>query len=298
MSDQHLRVRKSNNLVQARFRLNTNEYRLLLYCATKIKPLTKEVPTTFRIYGKEYAEMFGITEKNAYRQIREGLDSTWDQEFYEWLPRGKNAEPGWRRRRFVITQEYNPSDGYGSLELHPDFLRHLVDLREQYTDYALRNVQHLKSFYAMRLYELLAQFRKIGRRHFELPWFRDIFELNDSYERWSDLRKFIIAPSLKLIHDNTDIEIIKTDAGDWVRTQKRGRKVLGFEVCFRHKAQQTLDLEPENEPEWQTLGYATEGEYREACSLENQYGVSFDDAKDFLAHRDHVRRFGRKKSRQ
>jgi plasmid replication initiation protein len=283
-------VRKSNNLIQARFRLNVNEYRLLLYCASKIKPKDPDVSAVFHIHGKDYAEMWDIDEKNAYKQIKEGLDSTWDREFLEWMPKGKNGEPAWRRRRFVITQEYNPGEGYGAIELHPDFLQHLIDLRDQYTDYALRNVMHLKSFNTIRIYELLCQYRKIGHRSFTVEWFRQILSLDETYPRWSDLRKHIIRPSLKMITEHTDIEVIKNDKSDCVTTRARGNKVISFEVNFRHKAQQTLDLDEPvllttDEPEWQREGYASPGEYREAQGLQRTHGVRFDSAKAFLVYR-------------
>ena len=124
------RVRKANRLNEAKFRLTTTEYRILLLCVSKVKPMTDDVPNKFRIYGTEFADMFGISTKNAYKQIREGLDSTWDKQFFERIPATKGTEAGWRRRRFVITQEYNPGEGYGELEFHPDFLQHLVNLRE------------------------------------------------------------------------------------------------------------------------------------------------------------------------
>jgi plasmid replication initiation protein len=286
------RIRKSNKLTQARFRLSLNEYRLLLHCVTKIEPMTDQISGTFRIYGKEYARMFGISENNAYKQIREGLDATWNREFYEWLPKGKKKQPGWVRRRFVITQEYNPSEGYGSLQLHPEFLQHLVDLREQYTDYALRNVRHMGSFNAIRMYEFLAQYRKIGRCRFTVAWFVDILELDGRYPRWSDLRKHVIDPALKQIHANTDISVIKSDSGEWVTTQKRGRTVISFDVCFEHKAQQVLALDedededvPEKQPEWIEKGYASPGEYHEAGQLERTYGVRFSSAREFLYYR-------------
>lgn len=288
------RVRKSNALNQAKFRLNPNEYRLLMFCATQIKPMTADVPNEFRIYGKEYAETFGISEANAYKQIREGLDATWEASFYEWLPQGKHKEPGWIRKRFVITQQYHPSEGYGSLTLHPDFLQHLVDLREQYTDYEVRNLQSLRSFNAMRLYDLMIQFRTIGRRDFDLDWFKEVMGLEDSYPRWTDVRKHVLLPSLRQIERQTDIEIIKTDKNELFSAYKRGGKVQGFTIEFRHKAQQTLDLddpaqpndgEVVNEHGWQTLGYASEGEYREAQELSKRYGVRFVDAREFLRYR-------------
>lgn len=297
MTQAHQRVRKSNNLVQAKFRLTTNEYRILLYCATKIEPMKKDVSTVFRVYGQEYAEMFGISEKNAYKQIREGLDATWDREFYEWLPQGKNKEPGWVRRRFVITQEYNPSEGYGALEMHPDFIQHLIDLREQYTDYAIRNVQYLRSFNAMRIYELLAQYRAIGRRKFQVDWFREVLSLENNYPRWTDLKKHVLTPCLRAITESTDIDVVRSTSGEWFTAHKRGRSVVSFEICFRHKAQQTLDLEetevvetPVVEPEWKRRGFASPGEFRESRELGEKHGVEFAGARDYFSFRRELTR--------
>lgn len=293
-ADKQRRVRKSNSLNQAKFRLNPNEYRLLMFCATQIKPMTADVPNEFRIYGKEYAETFGISEANAYKQIREGLDATWEASFYEWLPSGRNKEPGWIRKRFVITQQYHPSEGYGSLTLHPDFLQHLVDLREQYTDYEVRNLQSMRSFNAMRMYDLLIQFRTIGRRDFDLEWFKQVMGLEDSYPRWTDIRKHVLLPSLRQIEKQTDVDVIKNDKGELFSAYKRGGKVQGFTIEFRHKAQQTLDLDDPEQPEpvelvdehdWQRQGYATEGEYREALALQQRFGVTFTGAKDYLRYR-------------
>lgn len=225
--------------------------------------------------------MFELSEKNAYKQIREGLDATWDREFYEWLPQGKGKTPGWVRRRFVITQEYNPSQGYGTLEMHPEFMQHLIDLSEKYTDYALRNIQHLRSFNAMRLYELLTQYAKIGSRTFSLDWFQEVLTLSDSYERWTDLKKHVLVPSLESIHQHTDIEIIKHKSQGWIRAHKTGRAVTSFTINFRRKQQQTLDLD-EPATDWQSLGYASAGEHREAQQLMDIHDVEFRNARDFM----------------
>jgi len=288
------RVRKSNSLNQAKFRLRANEYRLLMFCASQIKPMTAEVPSEFRIYAKEYAETFGISEPNAYTQIREGLDATWEASFHEWLPNGKNKEPGWIRKRFVITQQYHPSEGYGSLTLHPDFLQHLVDLRSQYTDYEVRNLQSMRSFSTMRIYDLLIQFRSVGQREFDLIWFKEIMGLEDNYPRWTDMRKHVLVPALKQITEQTDIDVVKNDKGELFTAYRRGGKVQGFTIIFNHKAQQTLDLEEPEQPvvvdehDWQRHNYASEGEYREAKALEQRFGVTFDSAEDFLRYRSRL----------
>lgn len=282
------RVRKSNNLIEARFKLTVTEFRILLYCAAKIEPLTPEVSRSFKVYAKDYAEMFGISEKNAYKQIREGLDATWDREFYEWLPAGEGKEPGWRRKRFVISQEYHPAQGYGSLEVHPDFLAHLIDLHQKYTDYALQRVSSLTSFNALRMYELLAQYAPIGRRKMSVQWFQELLFLEDSYQRWTDLKKHVIVPSLEAINRETDIEIIKDPKHGWFTPYKEGRQVVSFEIKFRRRRQHQLELEAPistPKPQWEELGYRSPKEYEEARYLERKHNVRFASASEFIRFR-------------
>jgi len=239
-----LRVRKSNKLTEARFKLTMNEYRILLLCVTKIKPKTEEVTSKYRIEVTEYAEVFGLSLKNAYSQIETGLNASWEREFHERIPATRTRAASWRRRRFIITQEYHPGEGYGEVEFHPDFMQHLINLREQYTDYGVRNVAHLPSFNVIRIYELLIQFRAVGQRSFNVAWFRELLSLESSYPRFRDLRTHVLNPALKLIDQHTDLRILK-DEGSWFTTVKRGNKVVAFEVCFCHKAQQVLQLESE-----------------------------------------------------
>lgn len=288
MNDKKLRVRKSNNLVEAKLKLTLTEFRILLYCAAQIKPRTDDVPSTFQIHALEYARMFDVSDKNAYKQIQEGVNAFWEREFYEWLPQGKHKKPAWVSRRFIITRGYNESEGYGWMQMHPDFMDHLINLSEKYTDYALRHVVDLSSFSAIRIYELLAQYGKIGSRTFKVSWLQEVLSLEDSYKRWSDLRKHVIIPCLESIHDNTDIEIIKDKKTGWIRPVKVGKTVDSFTVHFRVKAQQTLDLGEPMQPAatkkaWEAMGYRTAGEYREACQLAEKHGTSFASAGEYLA---------------
>lgn len=290
------RIRKSNNLIEARFRITLNEFRILLYCAAQITPMRKDVRGVFEIHAQDYADMFNLSLKNAYKQIRDGLDATWDREFFEWLPQGKGREPGWARRRFVISQEYHPSQGYGVLEVHPDFLNHLADLSEKYTDYALRNMHHLGSFNAMRIYEMLTQYAKIGKRTFNVAWFQEVLFLENNYQRWTDLKKHVLVPSLQAIHKHTDIEIIKDTEHGWFVPKKTGRRVTEFEIKFRRRAQQTLDLgevpEPVSQAVWEKQGYRSPKEYEEARYLMERHNVAFRNARDFIAFKNELLRKG------
>jgi plasmid replication initiation protein len=287
-----LRVRKSNKLTEARFKLTMNEYRILLLCVTKIKPKTQDVTNKYRIEVTEYAEVFGISLKNAYKQIETGLNASWEREFHERIPATENKAAAWRRRRFIITQEYHPGEGYGEVEFHPDFMQHLINLREQYTDYGVRNVAHLPSFNVIRMYELLTQFRTVGRRSFDVAWFRELMSLEDSYPRFQDLKTHVLVPALRAIDQDTDLNVLKQGKA-WFSVTKRVKKVVAFEVCFRTKAQQVLELdEPEgliDEPDWQVQGYASQGEFRESQGLQQTYGVAFASAKDFLSYRGKLR---------
>ena len=48
----------------------------------------------------------------------------------------------------------------------------MLDLQSQYKAYQLGNLIQLKSKYSVRLYELLKQYEKIGKRYFEVKELR------------------------------------------------------------------------------------------------------------------------------
>nr|WP_305910482.1 RepB family plasmid replication initiator protein [Methylomarinum sp. Ch1-1]MDP4523238.1 RepB family plasmid replication initiator protein [Methylomarinum sp. Ch1-1] len=78
MSD--LTIYKDNNVINASYRLTLNEQRLILSCIGKIQsdqPIDEQMH--FSISVGEYAQLFNITPKRAYYDLREVVERLFDR---------------------------------------------------------------------------------------------------------------------------------------------------------------------------------------------------------------------------
>jgi len=82
----------------------------------------------------------------------------------------------------------------------------LLHLKERFTNYRLANIVQLKSRFSIRLYELLKQYEKIGKRTFGLYDLRTTLGIeDDQYKQYTDFRKRVIQVAENELKEKTDI---------------------------------------------------------------------------------------------
>ena len=69
---------------------------------------------------------------------------------------------------FIASYTISLPKGNVSFDISPKLKPYLLELRKNYTSYLLINIPKLKSSYSIRLYELLHQYRKFGKRAFSV----------------------------------------------------------------------------------------------------------------------------------
>jgi plasmid replication initiation protein len=114
---------------------------------------------------------------------------------------------------FISSYELNYKTGEAIFEISAQLKPFLLQLKNNFTSLHLHNIPKLSSGYAIRLYELLFQYKTIGKRSFD-----DIDRLQrmigSSYDKYSHFKARVLEPSKKDIAENTDIrfdyEEIKT----------------------------------------------------------------------------------------
>jgi plasmid replication initiation protein len=106
----------------------------------------------------------------------------------------------------------------------PDLVPHLTALKGNFTTYQLKYIPRLTSTYAIRLYELFNQYKKIGHRQFDVEDFKKKVGAPMTYT-YNDLKKRVIVPSQIQLRENTNLafkfEEIKT-----------GRSVTGLQFLI------------------------------------------------------------------
>jgi len=111
----------------------------------------------------------------------------------------------------------------------------VTKLHRQFTSYQLKRVAGLRSAHSIRIFEMLQQFSDTGFLKISLDDFKERLELGEQYQRFYDIKRRIIEPTIKELRTKSSL-IIKYE------TTKKGRTVTGLVFTFQDDDQLALDL--------------------------------------------------------
>lgn len=184
-----------------------------------------------RIDAMRYAEAFGTSRQNAYKRMKEAEDTLFNRRFSFYDEDGKLVKSRW-------IQQVKYLDDEGAIELAFTMavvhgISRIDGVKEFFTQYLLSQTAKLSSVYSARLYELLVQWKSIGKTPvFELANFRDQLGIGvNEYQRMDHFKTRIIDMALKEINEQTDITAS-------YEQHKKGRVITGFSFKFKQKPKQ------------------------------------------------------------
>lgn len=216
-------ITKSNYLIEAGYKLSLNEQRLILVTIAKLdgrKPAVKD--NNFIITASEFSETFNLPIKQAYEILEDASSRLYERDI-----RTSDKEAKTRGRfRWVDGVKYWDGEAKVTLSFCSHILPYLTALHHHFTSYELKQITRLKTAYAIRLYELLAQFLKTGERFINLQNLKNLLELTTEYKRFFDFKKRVIEPAINDINLSTNL-IVEWD------TLKKGRSIIGLVFIFQ-----------------------------------------------------------------
>ena len=226
---QKLVVYKANEVVEAGYRLSLNEQRVVLACIAQVDSARELLATDeFELSAKDFARLFAVSEDRAYSDLQEIARNLYQRSLTIHNPDPKRPKIKKIEMRWISSISYMPEDGKISLCFSQKILPYLSELKGQFTKYELKHIGNMTSIYAIRLYELLMQWKGTGTRTVEIEWLKQQFQLEDDYDRMFDLKKRVIDPAVKDINTHSDFEVSCTQ-------KKTGRRVTHFTLTFGEK---------------------------------------------------------------
>jgi plasmid replication initiation protein len=193
-------------LIRASYKLTLNEQRLILTCIAKIdsqrtgiiQEVKSEKILKFRVTAAEFCETFKIDMNDAYAALKEATKKLYEQTIRTVAKRkdryGVETQTV-TEQRWIISRKYEDGAGYAEITFNPEISGHLTMLGRQFTSYQLNQIAGFKSIYAIRLFELLMQYRSTGTLRIEIEKIIELFQL--SYKFYNDVRRFVIEPAVK-----------------------------------------------------------------------------------------------------
>ena len=226
------RVVKSNLMArEARYRLSLQAQRVLLFLISKIQKDDSEfVKQEFSAI--EFCEVAGIEPGGAeYKQIEGTLTELFSANGWITLPNGMRTPLSWIERPFR-----DPESGRTWVKLDDVMRPFLLQLRDNFTQYALGYAMRFRSKYSIRLYEMLSSYQYTDNtfsKVCDLDKLRNILDA-ENYEQYKDFKKRALVPAVNEINEFSDKNIS-------MKELKSGRKVTGIEFTISTKQGSELE---------------------------------------------------------
>ena len=225
---------KSNQVIEASYTLTTIEQRLILSAIAQVPK------------GEEISDdvLYPLTTKNLVKLGGDGKAS--HKEFKDAVNR--------LYERSIILRDGDESDSFrwiqekvfkGStiafIRFSKPILPFLSNLKAEFTKYLESDIVGMSSPYSIRFYELIMQYRSIGHREISLEDLRWMFQLQNKYPVWADLKKRVIEQATKEINEHSPYNLT-------IEPKRTGRKITSIVLKFQDKKSLKKPKESTNNP--------------------------------------------------
>ena len=224
---------KDNALLEASHKLSEVEQRLILLAILKARKLCDTIDqlidNELEIHASEYMNAFDVNKTTSYRALKSAVLGLFDAKWgYRYINNSGNVAV--RYERFIQSAEYVEKEAIVKFTFAKAIVPMLVELERNFTSYEIKQVANLQSRYAMRLYEMLVQFRSTKNLKISLSDLRfRLGLLETEYETMSNFKKYVLDLAVDQINKNTNLKVKYTQ-------KKRGRIIESFEFTFTEKA--------------------------------------------------------------
>lgn len=232
-------VVKDNALINASYNLELTEQRLIMLAIMNARESGHGITadSKLEIHASDYAKLFNVSIDASYKALREAVNNLFNRQFSYTAEYKKTGKVGIVRSRWVSRIFYVDDLALLEITFAPDVVPLITRLEEHFTSYQAKQVAHLTSKYATRLYELLISWREVGKvPQIEIGEFRNrLGLLDDEYTAMHNFKKRVLEPSIQQINEHTDITVT-------YEQHKKGRVISGFSFKLKQK-QQAIKVE-------------------------------------------------------
>lgn len=205
-------VKKSNELVEAHYRLTSAEQKFVI-AAISLIDKDDEAFKEYIFSVKEILELLGIKDSSYYSRLGARIKSILK----------KNIELKGETDLFCTwfsSVEVYKQKGNVGVCFDPKLKPYLINLNERFTSYKLKNIGQLRSAASIRIYELLKGIEKTKKqkKEFRVDELRSILGVDDKYKIYSHFKTRVLVKARKELDEKTDISFS-------FKEKKIGRKV-------------------------------------------------------------------------
>lgn len=231
-------IRKSNDLVEARFRFDLYEMRLFL----KMVSMVNQEDADFQVYRITLHDVVQDFElgNSGYERLRDAARRLMSKIITLYMEHDLGIM---RFETPVVVGLGSFEEGVGErfieISFHPNLKPHLLNLKNRFLLYDIRNILRLPSTYSIRMYELLKQYERIGKRRFSVDDLKDILGASDAYPLYGNFKQRVIEKAKSDLLKHTDIRFTYEE-------KKSGRAVSDLVFYIKANTGEQEDGQPDD----------------------------------------------------
>ena len=216
-------VTKSNDLVEASYKLSTNEQKIILMLTASLRMDDKEFHS-FSISVRELNSILGLKHQNTYKDIRKlvlGLQKKTLSIYKDNLI----VDVNW-----LAAAKYHLDKGMVELRFDEDLKGYLLGLKDRFTSYPFNEVIQFKSQFTFRIFELLKQYEKIKTRTLPLEELRTMLRIEPGqYQPYANLKNRVLLSAQSELDEKSRLIFDFKEI-------KEGRKVVKIKFLIKTQA--------------------------------------------------------------
>ena len=225
-------ITKDNKLINASYSLGIPEQRVIFLAIVEARAQERMIDArgVLQIHASSYQEQFKVEKHSAYKALKSAANGLFESYFeYDYIHE-KTGKPAHRVVRWAQAVSYIETAGMIELQFTDAVIPLITRLSEQYTEYDLKQVSELQSEYAIRLYELMMQWKSVGKTNkIPLDEFRSKLGVEpEQYKKMCNFKARVLDLAISQINDFTDVTAT-------YEQHKTGRAVTGFTFKFKTK---------------------------------------------------------------
>ena len=225
---------KSNQVIEASYTLTTIEQRLILSAIAQV-PKGEEISddVLYPLTTKNLVKLGG-DEKASHKEFKDAVNRLYERSI---ILRDGDESDSFR----WIQEKVFKGSTIAFIRFSKPILPFLSNLKAEFTKYLESDIVGMSSPYSIRFYELIMQYRSIGHREISLEDLRWMFQLQNKYPVWADLKKRVIEQATKEINEHSPYNLT-------IEPKRTGRKITSIVLKFQDKKSLKKQKESINNP--------------------------------------------------